>query len=115
MMRISRFGRSRGVQPIVPNIFKEVQARGGARRRGAAGHGPTGRSGARADGAQRPRPQKTRPGTAALAVPGRAKTRAREYWEDYSLSPAVIWVAESMPSELAAASGHTQLVKSGWS
>lgn len=99
MMRISRFGRSRGVQPIVPNICKEVQARGGAR----------------ADGAQRPRPQKTRPGTAALAVPGRAKTRAREYWEDYSLSPAVIWVAESVPSELAAASGHTQLVKSGWS
>ena len=106
MMRISRFGRSRGVQPIVPNICKEVQARGWARRRGAVG---------RADGAQRPRPQKTRPGTAALAVPGRAKTRAREYWEDYSLSPAVIWVAESMPSELAAASGHTQLVKSGWS
>ena len=111
MMRISRFGRSRGVHPIVPNICKEVQARGGARRRGAAGRA----GGARADGARRPRPQKTRPGTAALAVPGRAKTRAREYWEDYSLSPAVIWVAESMPSELAAASGHTQLVKSGWS
>ncbi len=31
----------------------------------------------------------------------------------YSLSPAVIWVAESWPSEAAAASGHTQLVKSG--
>ena len=107
MMRISRFGRSRGVQPIVPNICKEVQARGGARWRGAAGHGPTGRSA--------PALKKTRPGTAALAVPGRAKTRAREYWEDYSLSPAVIWVAESVPSELAAASGHTQLVKSGWS
>lgn len=31
----------------------------------------------------------------------------------YSLSPAVIWVAESWPSEAAAASGHTQPVKSG--
>ena len=33
----------------------------------------------------------------------------------YSLSPAVIWVAESSPSEAAAASGHTQPVKAGWS
>lgn len=106
MMRISRFGRSRGVHPIVPNICKEVQARGGARRRGAECASAVGAA---------PPPAKTRPGTAALAVPGRAKTRAREYWEDYSLSPAVIWVAESVPSELAAASGHTQLVKSGWS
>ncbi len=32
---------------------------------------------------------------------------------NYSLSPAVIWVAESSPSEAAAASGHTQLVKAG--
>lgn len=33
----------------------------------------------------------------------------------YSLSPAVIWVAESSPSEAAAASGQTQPVKAGWS
>ena len=33
----------------------------------------------------------------------------------YSLSPAVICVADSWPSVAAAASGHTQLVKAGWS
>lgn len=33
----------------------------------------------------------------------------------YSLSPAVIWVADSAPSEASAASGHTQSVNAGWS
>lgn len=31
----------------------------------------------------------------------------------YSLSPAVIWVADKPPSVAAAASGHTQSVKAG--
>lgn len=33
----------------------------------------------------------------------------------YSLSPAVIWVAESSPSIEAAASGQTHSVNAGWS